>query len=64
MSYRWGNTAVDEAIKTGNKQLIELLDEAKSAQLSELPGCLEGLKGIVKTYNDHMSHTKLVEKKL
>ncbi|XP_031115860.1 potassium channel SKOR-like [Ipomoea triloba] len=42
---RWGNTAVDEAIKTGNKQLIELLNEAKSAQLSKLPaGCLEDLK--------------------
>ncbi|VFQ76694.1 unnamed protein product [Cuscuta campestris] len=42
---RWGNTAVDEAIETGNKQLIELLEEAKSAELSKFPGCLEDIKG-------------------
>ncbi|RAL37423.1 hypothetical protein DM860_000117 [Cuscuta australis] len=42
---RWGNTAVNEAIETGNKQLIELLEEAKSAELSEFPGCLEDIKG-------------------
>ncbi|KAH0711313.1 hypothetical protein KY289_007272 [Solanum tuberosum] len=34
---RWGNTPVDEARVSGNKQMISLLEEAKSAQLSEFP---------------------------
>ncbi|CAH9114440.1 unnamed protein product [Cuscuta epithymum] len=41
---RWGNTAVDEAIETGTKQLIELLEEAKSAELSLFSGCREDIK--------------------
>ncbi|KAK1370794.1 Potassium channel [Heracleum sosnowskyi] len=32
---RWGNTALDEGKISGNKHLIELLEEAKSIQLSE-----------------------------
>ena len=32
--YRWGNTPLDEAILSGNSTLIELLEEAKSSQLS------------------------------
>lgn len=32
--YRWGNTPLDEAILSGNNTLIELLEEAKSSQLS------------------------------
>ncbi|KAF3681490.1 putative zinc finger CCCH domain-containing protein 32-like isoform X1 [Capsicum annuum] len=34
---RWENTPVDEARVSGNKQMISLLEEAKSAQLSEFP---------------------------
>nr|GMC56875.1 potassium channel SKOR [Ipomoea batatas] len=38
---RWGNTPVDGARASGNKQLIQLLEEAKSAKLSEFPGYYE-----------------------
>ncbi|KAF3624700.1 Potassium channel SKOR [Capsicum annuum] len=34
---RWRNTPVDEARVSGNKQMISLLEKAKSAQLSEFP---------------------------
>nr|ANS59120.1 potassium channel transporter [Lycium barbarum] len=34
---RWGNTPIDEARVSGNKQMISLLEEAKCAQLSEFP---------------------------
>ncbi|XP_059318105.1 potassium channel SKOR-like isoform X2 [Lycium ferocissimum] len=34
---RWGNTPVDEARLSGNNQLIKVLEEAKSAQISEFP---------------------------
>ncbi|KAJ1410557.1 RmlC-like jelly roll fold [Sesbania bispinosa] len=34
---RWGNTPLDEARMCGNKNLIKLLEGAKSAQLSEFP---------------------------
>ncbi|KAL2317285.1 hypothetical protein Fmac_031161 [Flemingia macrophylla] len=34
---RWGNTPLDEARMCGNKNLIKLLEDAKSAQLSEFP---------------------------
>ncbi|XP_059307226.1 potassium channel SKOR-like isoform X2 [Lycium ferocissimum] len=34
---RWGNTPIDEARVSGNKQMIGILEEAKSAQLSEFP---------------------------
>ncbi|KAL9316386.1 hypothetical protein ACSQ67_017387 [Phaseolus vulgaris] len=34
---RWGNTPLDEARMCGNKNLIKLLEEAKSAQLLEFP---------------------------
>ncbi|KAM0057367.1 putative cyclic nucleotide-binding domain, potassium channel, voltage-dependent, EAG/ELK/ERG [Helianthus debilis subsp. tardiflorus] len=40
---RWGNTPLDEGRMSGNKMMIKLLEEAKSAQLSELP---EGLQEI------------------
>ncbi|KAL1348542.1 hypothetical protein AAHE18_07G086600 [Arachis hypogaea] len=33
---RWGKTPLDEARMSGNKNLIKLLEDAKSAQLSEL----------------------------
>ncbi|KAH6837532.1 STELAR K+ outward rectifier [Perilla frutescens var. hirtella] len=34
---RWGNTPMDEGRICGNKNLIRLLEEAKTAQLSEYP---------------------------
>ncbi|XP_027187729.1 potassium channel SKOR isoform X3 [Cicer arietinum] len=34
---RWGNTPLDEARMSGNKNLIKLLEDAKSAQLSAFP---------------------------
>lgn len=34
---RWGNTPLDEGRISGNKNMMDLLEEAKSAQLSELP---------------------------
>ncbi|KMS99189.1 hypothetical protein BVRB_2g047040 [Beta vulgaris subsp. vulgaris] len=40
---RWGNTALDEAWMCGNKNLIKLLETAKSAQLSQSSGNIEEL---------------------
>ncbi|KAJ4715379.1 Potassium channel SKOR [Melia azedarach] len=34
---RWGNTPLDEGRRCGNKNLIKLLEDAKSAQLLEFP---------------------------
>ncbi|CAL5189896.1 unnamed protein product [Lathyrus oleraceus] len=34
---RWGNTPLDEARMSGNKNLIKMLEDAKSAQLTEFP---------------------------
>ncbi|GMI92012.1 STELAR K+ outward rectifier [Hibiscus trionum] len=34
---RWGNTPLDEGRMCGNRNLIKLLEDAKSAQLSEFP---------------------------
>ncbi|XWS16634.1 hypothetical protein CRYUN_Cryun34aG0107700 [Craigia yunnanensis] len=34
---RWGNTPLDEGRMCGNKNLIKLLEDAKSTQLSEFP---------------------------
>ncbi|PSS26770.1 Potassium channel SKOR like [Actinidia chinensis var. chinensis] len=36
---RWGNTPLDEARMCGNNNLIKLLEEAKSTQLSEFADC-------------------------
>ncbi|KAE8656882.1 Potassium channel SKOR [Hibiscus syriacus] len=36
---RWGNTPLDEGRMCGNKNLIKLLEDAKSTQLSEFPYC-------------------------
>ncbi|XWS11574.1 hypothetical protein CRYUN_Cryun37aG0009900 [Craigia yunnanensis] len=36
---RWGNTPLDEGRMCGNKNLIKLLVDAKSTQLSEFPYC-------------------------
>lgn len=34
---RWGNTPLDESRMSGNKNVIRLLEEAKSTQLLEFP---------------------------
>ncbi|KAK8641622.1 hypothetical protein V6N13_011012 [Hibiscus sabdariffa] len=34
---RWGNTPLDEGRMCGNKNLVKLLEDAKTAQLSEFP---------------------------
>lgn len=47
--FRWGNTPVDEARVSGNKQMIGLLEEAKSAQLSEFPDVPHEISGIART---------------
>ncbi|KAK4776250.1 hypothetical protein SAY87_024211 [Trapa incisa] len=36
---RWGNTPIDESRICGNKKLISLLEDVRSAQLSEFAGC-------------------------
>ncbi|XP_035545248.1 potassium channel SKOR isoform X2 [Juglans regia] len=36
---RWGNTPISEGRMCGNKKLIRLLEDARSAQLSEFPYC-------------------------
>ncbi|WJZ98165.1 hypothetical protein VitviT2T_016712 [Vitis vinifera] len=46
---RWGNTPLDEARIGGNKNLIKLLEEAMSAQLSEFSSCSQEIRGTTKT---------------
>ncbi|RVW27522.1 Potassium channel SKOR [Vitis vinifera] len=41
---RWGNTPLDEARIGGNKNLIKLLEEAMSAQLSEFSSCSQEIR--------------------
>ena len=43
---RWGNTPLDEGRMCGNKNLIKLLEDAKSTQLSEFPYCSKEITGI------------------
>ncbi|KAH1067802.1 hypothetical protein J1N35_032789 [Gossypium stocksii] len=43
---RWGNTPLDEAWMCGNKNLIKLLEDAKSTRLSELPHYSKEFTGI------------------
>lgn len=43
---RWGNTPFDEARLSGNNQLIKLLEEAKSTQLSGFPSVSHEKSGI------------------
>ncbi|XP_059623235.1 potassium channel SKOR isoform X1 [Cornus florida] len=38
---RWGNTPLDEGRMCGNKNMIKLLEDAKSDQMSEFPDCSE-----------------------
>ncbi|CAN1827555.1 Potassium channel SKOR [Linum perenne] len=44
---RWGNTPLDEGRRCGNKNLIKLLEEAKTTQLAEMPdsSSSQGTKG-------------------
>ena len=49
VSGRWGNTPLDEARIGGNKNLIKLLEEAMSAQLSEFSSCSQEIRGTTKT---------------
>ncbi|CAN0865506.1 Potassium channel SKOR [Linum grandiflorum] len=41
---RWGNTPVDEGRKCGNKNMIKLLEDAKSTQLAEMPQSSRGIR--------------------
>lgn len=47
---RWGNTPLDEGRMSGNEMLIKLLEEAKDAQLSELPEGSQEIRGIFQTF--------------
>ncbi|KAK6913511.1 Ankyrin repeat [Dillenia turbinata] len=40
---RWGNTPLDEGRMCGNKNMIKLLEDAKSAQLTEMPECSQDI---------------------
>ncbi|KAF8389706.1 hypothetical protein HHK36_024225 [Tetracentron sinense] len=42
---RWGNTPLDEGRTCGNKNLIKLLEDAKSTQLSDFPGYSQEIQG-------------------
>uniref|UniRef100_A0A2N9FX87 Potassium channel n=1 Tax=Fagus sylvatica TaxID=28930 RepID=A0A2N9FX87_FAGSY len=42
---RWGNTPLDEGRMCGNKNLVKLLENAKSAQLSESLYCSQEITG-------------------
>ncbi|KAJ7975285.1 putative Potassium channel SKOR [Quillaja saponaria] len=42
---RWGNTPLDEARIGGNKNMIKLLEVARSSQLAELFECNQGNRG-------------------
>lgn len=52
--YRWGNTPLDEGRISGNKMLIKLLEEARSAQLSELPEGSQEITGFYYLFNLHL----------
>jgi len=43
--YRWGNTPLDEARTCGNKNLIKLLEDARSVQLAQSPDRVEEMIG-------------------
>ncbi|CAN1847524.1 Potassium channel SKOR [Linum perenne] len=43
---RWGNTALDEGRKCGSKNMINLLEDAKSTQLTEMPQSSRGTENL------------------
>lgn len=48
MFCRWGNTPLDEGRLCGNKNMIKMLEEAKSSQLSEFHDHLQEITGFAK----------------
>ncbi|XP_028078976.1 potassium channel KOR1-like [Camellia sinensis] len=46
---RWGNTPLDEARIGGDKNLVKLLEEAKSGQLAEFSDCFKEIQDATKT---------------
>ncbi|XP_042398205.1 potassium channel KOR1-like [Zingiber officinale] len=44
---RWGNSPLDEGLKTGNMSMMMLLEEAKKAELTKFPGRAEEYQGII-----------------
>jgi hypothetical protein len=52
---RWGNTPLDDACIGGNKNLMKLLEVARTSQLSELSDCSQRIQGtnkiVVLTYS-------------
>ena len=46
--FRWGNTALDDALIGGNKNLIKLLKVARTSQLSGLSDCSQEIRGMKK----------------
>lgn len=47
-SCRWGNTALDDALIGGNKNLIKLLKVARTSQLSGLSDFSQEIRGMKK----------------
>ncbi|RWW32500.1 hypothetical protein GW17_00002805 [Ensete ventricosum] len=45
LNYRWGTTPLDEAVKSGSRSMMELLENAKSDELSMLRECAQEIKG-------------------
>ncbi|CAL5362702.1 unnamed protein product [Camellia sinensis] len=46
---RWGNTPLDEARIGGDKNLVKLLEDAKSGQLAEFSDCFKEIQDATKT---------------
>lgn len=46
---RWGNTPLDEARIGGDKNLVKLLEDAKSSQLAEFSDCFKEIQDATKT---------------
>ncbi|CAL5442504.1 unnamed protein product [Camellia sinensis] len=46
---RWGNTPLDEARIGGDKNLVKLLEDAKSGQLAEFSDCFKEIQDAAKT---------------
>ncbi|XP_042518763.1 potassium channel SKOR-like isoform X1 [Macadamia integrifolia] len=55
---RWGNTPLDEAHMCGNKNLIKLLEDAKSVQLSKYHDCSQEIQVVSSPETDKMQPRK------